>query len=63
MVVLEVVAVGEACTKDCRRRGGSSTSSLNVLGMDSGLGRRHPEHMKVASNVHVVALKEVTRVN
>jgi len=62
LVVSEVVAVGEVCTKDRRRRGRPSNSSPNVLGNDCRrrLGRR--EHKVVASNVDVVVLEEITKV-
>jgi hypothetical protein len=62
LVVSEVVAVGEACTKDRRRRERSSISSPNVLGIDCRLGRRLLEHKEVASNVDVVVLEKATKV-
>lgn len=62
VVVLEVVAVGEACTKDCRRRERSSISSPDVLVVDCRLGRRLPENKGVSSNVDAVALEKTTKV-
>ena len=61
MVVLEVVAVGEACNKYCRRRGRSSISSPDVHDRDCRLERRLPEHIEDAPNVHVVVLEEMTK--
>lgn len=63
MVVLEVVAVGEACNKYCRRRGRSNISSPHVHDRDCRLERRLLEHIEDASNVHVVVLEEMTKVS
>lgn len=63
MLVLDVGAVGEAHIKDCRRRGRSSIGPPHVLGVDCRRRRRLPEHMEIVSNVHIVALEEMTKVN
>ena len=63
MAVLEVVAVGEACIRDFRRRGRFSIESPNVLGVDCRLRRRLPEHVEVVPGVHVVTLEETTKVS
>ena len=56
--------MGEACTKDRRRRGRSSISSPNVLGIDRRrrLGKCLLEHKEVASNLDVVVLEKATKV-
>jgi hypothetical protein len=62
LVVLEVIAAGGSCTKNCRRRGRSSISSTNVPGMHCRLGMRLLEHKEVASSVDVVVLGKMTKV-
>jgi hypothetical protein len=59
---VELVAAGEACSKDCRRRGRSSISLPNVLGMRCRLGMRLLEHKEVASSVAIVVLEKMRKV-
>ena len=57
-----MVAVGDAGTGACRRRGRSSSSSPHVLGPDCRLRRRLAEQKEVASDVDGTGLKEMKKV-